>query len=87
MPRSEVQPEIVQATASFHHFITEALFPISYLVFNNAIPFHPTNGMFDPYSDFGNEAVVGFVVWRQLFAPRFLFGLDNGHSGQGETLM
>lgn len=86
MPRSEVQPEIVQPTASFHHFISEVLFPISDLVFDQAIPFHATNGMFDPYSDAGNEAVVCFVVGRQLLTPRFLFGLDNRHAGQGEAL-
>jgi hypothetical protein len=86
MPRSEVQSEIVQPTASFHYFITEILFPISYFVFNNAIPFHATNGMFDPYSDFRNEAIVVFVVCGQLFAPRFLFWLDNGYSSQGEPL-
>lgn len=86
MPRSEIQPEIVQPTAGFHDFIPEALFPISDFVFNNAIPFHPTNGMFDPDSDFRNEAIVLFVIWGQRLTPGFLFGLDNCHASQGKPL-
>lgn len=86
MPGSEIQPEIMQPTASFHYFIPEALFPISYFVFDQAIPFHATNSMFDPYSDCGNEAVVCFVVGRQRLTPRFLFGLDHRHTGQSEAL-
>jgi len=47
-PRSEIQSKIMKTATGFKNSILEARFPISYLVFNNSIPFDPTGSMFDP---------------------------------------
>ena len=64
----------------------EALFPISDLVFDNSIAFHPTNGMFNANSNLGNQAVIFLLFRGEFLAARFLLGLKDSDSGEGETL-
>lgn len=47
-PRAKIQSKIVKATTGLKNSISEAGFPISDFVFNNAIAFDPADSMFDP---------------------------------------
>lgn len=86
MPRPEVQSEIMQAAASFHHLITESLLVVSDRVLNNSIPFHSADGMLNPDSDLGDASIVLLVFRTQFLTPWLLLGLDDGNTITSEAL-
>ena len=79
MPGSEVQAEIVEATASFHNLISEVIFPGSRQVFDNPVAFNPSDGTLDPDVQTQNPAVGLFLFGSEFFATGFLHRLDHGH--------
>ena len=86
VPWPEVQSEVVQSAASFHNLVSKPFLPAPDLVFNNSIPFHTPYGMLDPNPNLGNESIVFRVFWSQFFASRFLSGLNDDHTCDGEPL-
>jgi hypothetical protein len=51
----------MQTTTGLENQITNALFPISDLIFNNTMPFDTTNRMFNANTQGGNPLVDVFV--------------------------
>jgi len=85
-PRPKIQSKIMKTATRFKHKVPKASFPIPNFVFNNAIPFDPTDGMFDPNSYRRQPVVNALVQVRKRFASGFLFGLKNGHIFEREAL-
>lgn len=86
MPGSEVQTEIVQATASLHDFVPEIILPDAQLIFCNPIAFDTTNSVFDPDAQARNLPVAFFLFRSEFFAARLLHGLNHRHVCQSIAL-
>ena len=67
-----VNSKVVQSTGDLHHEIVVLFFRISEQVFDNSTSFHPTNDMRNDNPDAGDETVVLFLCWGQLFSFGFL---------------
>ena len=86
MPGAETQPEIVKSTASRHDSIFKAGFPVTNFVFDDAITFDATNGMFNPNAERGNPPVDIFVQRGKRMTSGFLFGLEDGNASARKPL-
>ena len=86
MPRSEVQTEIVQATASFHDFVPEVILPDAQLIFRNPIAFDATDSVLDPDAQARNSPIAFFLFRSEFFAARLLHGLNHRHVCQSIAL-
>ena len=85
-PRSIIQSEVVKTTTGLKDSILKAGFPVSDFVFDNSIPFDPTDGMFNTNTQGGMPLVNTLVQIRQRFAFGFLFGLKDSHIIEREAL-
>ena len=76
----------MQATTCFHNNIPNPILQGADGVFHDPIPFHPTNGMFDPNAD-GRDPTIGlFLRWCEISPTRFLLRLEQHDTGQDESL-
>ncbi len=64
----------MQAATGFHHPISKVVFPVAQLIFDHAIAFDPTNGMFHSDTNFGYLAIAFFFFGSQFFLVRLFFG-------------
>ena len=74
---TETDPPVVQRTGDAHHQIGEAFLGIAQYIFHNPAAFDTGKHMFhaDPYAR--NQAVEEQISNTQVFAFRFLLGLEH----------
>jgi hypothetical protein len=76
----------MQATTCFHDGVPNPILQEADVVFHDPIPFHTTNGMFDPDTD-GRDSTIGLFLRLSEFPPtRFLLRLEQSYTGQAESL-
>ena len=86
MPGTEIQSEIMKATAGFKNSILKAWFPIPDFVFDNPITFDTANGVFNANPHRSEPLINVFVQVRQGLASGFLFGLKDRHIVEAKAL-
>jgi hypothetical protein len=76
----------MQATTCFHDGIPNPILEEADGVFHDPIPFHTTNGMFNPDAD-GRDSTIRLFLKRSEFpSTRCLLGLDDRDPRQEESL-
>jgi hypothetical protein len=76
----------MQATTCFHDSIANPIPQKAYLVFDDTVAFHPTNGVFNTDPDGRNTTIVGFLRRGEFTPTGFLLGLEYRHTGQKESM-
>jgi len=76
----------MQSTTRLHDGIANALPQEAYLVFDNAVAFHPANGVFNPDSDRRDRTIGRFLRWGEFPPTWFLLRLDDGDPVEDKAL-
>ena len=75
LPRAKIQPEIMQATASFKNSILKTRLPIANFVFDDPVAFDAADSVCNTHPQRSMPVVHRFVQIRQGLASGFLFWL------------
>jgi hypothetical protein len=76
----------MQSTTCFHDGVANTILQEAHLVFHNAVPFYPTNRVFDTDSDRRDRTIGRFFPGGEFTAPWFFLGLNNGNPVESKTL-
>lgn len=84
LPRDKAHPEVMQATAEFHHQIADAAFPKADPVFGDAASFDAAVDVLDPEPAIMQSLIFSLLLRCQLPAAGFLQGHQDLHFRQRE---
>jgi hypothetical protein len=75
LPRAQTHPEVVQGTTEFHHQITDACFPQTDAIFDDATPLDAAVDMLDPQPPLVERLVGQFLLQGRVWLTCGKFGL------------